>query len=141
MEIHYPITMTSSMKSIEESAEAVPKTHITPIPLPPGLPVVGNLFDVSGDTPVYDFARLSKQYGEIYRLRIAGREPIFVNSVALTDELCDESRFSKKVGGALEEIRNGVHDGLFTAYTGEDNWGIAHRVLMPAFGPLAITHM
>lgn len=26
-------------------------------------------------------------------------------------------------------------------YDGEEEWGIAHRVLMPAFGPLAITNM
>ncbi len=35
------------------------------------------------------------------------------------------------VSGALEQIRNGVHDGLFTAYPGEHNWEVAHRVLMP----------
>uniref|UniRef100_A0A0C4DJD1 Bifunctional cytochrome P450/NADPH--P450 reductase n=1 Tax=Fusarium oxysporum (strain Fo5176) TaxID=660025 RepID=A0A0C4DJD1_FUSOF len=39
------------------------------------------------------------------------------------------------------EIRDGVHDGLFTARLGEENWGIAHRVLMPAFGPLSIQRM
>jgi cytochrome P450/NADPH-cytochrome P450 reductase len=42
----------------------------------------------------------------------------------------------------LREIRNGVHDGLFTAdYPGEENWEIAHRVLIPAFGPLVIRSM
>jgi cytochrome P450 / NADPH-cytochrome P450 reductase len=34
-----------------------------------------------------------------------------------------------------------VHDGLFTAREGEEAWGIAHRVLMPAFGPLSIQGM
>jgi len=33
-----------------------------------------------------------KVYGEIWKLRIAGREPIFVNSVALADALCDETK-------------------------------------------------
>jgi len=140
MEIHYPVTVPSA-KIAEASVDTAPGTHIDPIPQPPAYPVIGNLLDVSGDTPVYDFQRLTRQYGEIYQLKLGGRAPIFVNSVALTDELCDESRFSKKVAGALEEIRHGAHDGLFTAHTGEENWGIAHRVLMPAFGPLAVTHM
>lgn len=103
------------MTTINGATSSDEATVLTPIPSPPGYPIIGNLLDVSGDTPVYDFRRLWQQYGEIWKLRIAGREPIFVNSVALTDELCDESRFSKKVGGALEEIRHGVHNGLFTA--------------------------
>jgi cytochrome P450/NADPH-cytochrome P450 reductase len=42
-----------------------------------------------------------------------------------------EKRFTKMVGGALREIRNGVPDGLFTAYPGEHNLEVARRVLMP----------
>ena len=50
-------------------------------------------------------------------------------------------RFSKKINVSLEQIRNGIGDGLFTAYPGEHNWGVAHRILMPAFGPLSIRNM
>jgi cytochrome P450 / NADPH-cytochrome P450 reductase len=45
------------------------------------------------------------------------------------------------VAGPLKEIRNAVEDGLFTAFPGEHNWEVAHRVLMPAFGPLSIRGM
>lgn len=39
------------------------------------------------------------------------------------DEVCDEERFSKIVAASLEQVRNGVHDGLFTAYgPQEKNW-------------------
>jgi len=38
-------------------------------------------------------------------------------------------------------VRHGVHDGLFTARISEPNWGIAHRVLVPAFGPMPIQNM
>lgn len=31
--------------------------------------------------------------------------------------------------------------GLFTAYPHEENWGIAHRILIPAFGPISIRGM
>lgn len=64
-----------------------------------------------------------------------------ISSVELMDEFCDEKRFVKVIRGALAEVRNAVGDGLFTAHDGERNWGIAHRVLMPAFGPLAIEGM
>jgi cytochrome P450/NADPH-cytochrome P450 reductase len=63
------------------------------------------------------------------------------SSQALVHELCDDKRFRKPVQAALAEIRNGVHDGLFTAREEEPNWGIAHRVLMPAFGPASIQGM
>ncbi|KAF2272550.1 uncharacterized protein EI97DRAFT_436797 [Westerdykella ornata] len=40
------------------------------------------------------------------------------------NEVCDEERFAKVVSSALEEVRNGTHDGLFTAYGPEEkNWG------------------
>lgn len=60
--------------------------------------------------------------------------------MALLNEVCDEKRFQKKVGAALEEIRNGVHDGLFTAYPGEHNWEIAHRTLMPGMCFVLLQH-
>lgn len=64
-----------------------------------------------------------------------------VSSQALVNEVCDEKRFKKDVAKVLAEVRNGVHDGLFTAHAEEPNWGIAHRVLMPAFGPMSIRGM
>lgn len=66
---------------------------------------------------------------------------IFIGSHELLNEVCDEKRFTKAVQGGLANIRNGVHDGLFTARDGEHNWGVAHRILMPAFGPLSIRTM
>ncbi|KAG8707689.1 hypothetical protein FRC09_001668 [Ceratobasidium sp. 395] len=84
---------------------------------------------------------MSKQYGEIFMLNLMGKEVVAVSSVALAQEVLDEKRFHKGIGGALVEVRNLVSDGLFTAYHGEKNWGIAHRILMPAFGPLSIKGM
>jgi cytochrome P450 / NADPH-cytochrome P450 reductase len=67
---------------------------------------------------------------------------LIVSSRELVDEVCNEERFKKAIASGLKEIRNGIHDGLFTAeYPGEENWAIAHRVLVPAFGPLAIRGM
>lgn len=80
--------------------------------------------------------------GPIYRLVTFGKSRVLISSHDLADEVFNEERFRKAVFGGLREIRNGVHDGLFTAdYPGEENWAIAHRILVPAFGPLSIRGM
>jgi cytochrome P450/NADPH-cytochrome P450 reductase len=112
------------------------------IPGPPGLPIIGNVADLNPDNPVESLCRLSAKYGPIFRFTLAGSERVVIGSQALMDEVCDEERFSKIVAAALEQVRNGAHDGLFTAYGPQErNWGIAHRVLLPQLGPLSIRNM
>jgi hypothetical protein len=53
--------------------------------------------------------------GSIYSLSILGKRRVFVSSVALMNEICDEKRFGKIVTAALGEVRNLTGDGLFTA--------------------------
>lgn len=53
----------------------------------------------------------------------------------MAEEICDEKRFRKYVGGPVEQIRALTHDGLFTAYDNEPAWGVAHRIMAPAFSP------
>ncbi|KAI1636231.1 cytochrome P450 [Biscogniauxia mediterranea] len=111
--------------------ETVSDTPV-PIPEPPGLPFLGNVTDVEREIPLRSFSTLADKYGEIFRLRLPHRNTVFLASHRLIDEVCNEKRFVKIPRGALEEVRNGVHDGLFTARPDEPNWGIAHRILMPA---------
>lgn len=70
-----------------------------------------------------------------------GRQPCFISSHELFADACDETRFEKALVGPLVKLRDVVGDGLFTAMPGEENWAIAHRTLMPAFGPLPIQSM
>lgn len=113
-----------------------------PPPCPPGLPLVGNLAELDRDTPLTTFLRLADTYGPIYSLQLGGGiRRVFINSVELLEEVCDESRFRKVVSGSLVELRAGTGAGLFTAHHGEHEWAIAHRILMPAFGPMAIREM
>ncbi|KAH0600561.1 hypothetical protein MHUMG1_01559 [Metarhizium humberi] len=119
---------------IPEMAEAVP------IPEPPGLPLIGNLGEFSS-TPLQDLKRLADTYGGIFRLHLGTRPVVFCSTNELVNELCDEKRFHKSLQSALRIVREGVHDGLFTAHDDEPNWGKAHRVLIPAFGPLSIRGM
>lgn len=115
--------------------------HTTPIPEPPGLPILGNIFSIDAEASYASWRHLAEKYGEIYRVRFPGTSLVIVCTHALADEACDETRFQKVPASVLAEIRRGVHDGLFTAHLEEPNWGIAHRVLMPAFGPMGIANM
>ncbi|KFA73184.1 hypothetical protein S40288_08930 [Stachybotrys chartarum IBT 40288] len=111
------------------------------IPEPSGLPILGHLTRMDREAPTKSMLAMADECGEIYRLRLPGRTAVILSTQALVNEICDERRFTKTVNGTLNQVRNGVHDGLFTAKQGEENWGIAHRVLMPAFGPLSIRGM
>ncbi|MBV8095163.1 MAG: cytochrome P450, partial [Acetobacteraceae bacterium] len=112
-----------------------------PIPQPRPLPIIGNLRDIDLNTPMQSMMRLAEAYGPIFRLSLGGRTLTILGSQELVNEVCDESRFGKKVHKTLEIIRDLTGDGLFTARTEEPNWQKAHRLLMPAFGPLGLRGM
>jgi cytochrome P450 len=76
--------------------------------------------------------------GEIFQIKVLGHRVVFVASAALAEELCDQKRFRKYVGGPVVEIRYAVHDSLFTAFEHEESWGIAHRIIAPQLAPEAI---
>lgn len=78
--------------------------------------------------------------GPIVKLNLPS-ERIFVSSYALAKDVFNEKNFEKAVSGPLAQVRHAVGDGLFTALPDEHNWAIAHRLLMPAFGPLSIKAM
>ncbi|KAM0302581.1 hypothetical protein HYE67_009805 [Fusarium culmorum] len=111
-----------------------------PIPEPPGYPLIGNLGEFKTN-PLNDLNRLADTYGPIFRLHLGSKTPTFVSSNAFINEACDEKRFKKTLKSVLSVVREGVHDGLFTAFEDEPNWGKAHRILIPAFGPLSIRNM
>ncbi|KZL74072.1 bifunctional p-450:NADPH-p450 reductase, partial [Colletotrichum tofieldiae] len=113
-----------------------------PIPEPRGLPFLGHIAEFNPENPNQDILRLADTFGEIYRLRFPGGKTVcFVSTNALVNELCDENRFKKTLNSVLREVRNIANDGLFTAKLDEPNWGIAHRILIPAFGPVTIRGM
>ncbi|KAJ6631867.1 cytochrome P450 [Mycena sp. CBHHK59/15] len=112
-----------------------------PIPQPPTIPFIGNVTSLDREVPLRSYRLLAKKYGEIYQLNILGTTIVCINSYALGNEVCDESRFQKHVAGGLLQVRHLVGDALFTAFNDEPNWGVAHRLLMPAFGTIAIRGM
>ena len=114
---------------------------MTQVPQPPKLPLLGNLYDLDLTTPILSLQLLAETYGECYRLDLPGSSTVVLNTQELLNEICDQKRFHKEPTGPLLESRNGVGDAMFTAYKDEENWGIAHRILMPIFAPHAVKDM
>ncbi|KAK1573551.1 cytochrome P450 [Colletotrichum navitas] len=109
-----------------------------PIPQPPGIPLLGNIFDIDPKNTWSSLKTLSEKYGEIFQIKVLGHTIVFVAGAALAEELCDEKRFRKYVGGPIVEIRYAVHDALFTAYDHEESWGVAHRIIAPKLTPQSV---
>ncbi|WYZ46052.1 hypothetical protein EsH8_IX_000277 [Colletotrichum jinshuiense] len=113
-----------------------------PIPEPRGLPFLGHIAEFNPDNPLNDIIRLADTFGEIFRLRLpGGKTTVVISTNAIVNEICDETRFQKTLNNVLNEVRSIANDGLFTAKLDEPNWGIAHRILIPAFGPVTIRGM
>jgi cytochrome P450/NADPH-cytochrome P450 reductase len=111
-----------------------------PIPGPPGLPIIGNILDLAfEETSLRALEHLAGVYGPIYQIRLAGKKRIVCTSAELLAELTDEKRFVKMVPAALSGGTDAK--GLFSAESENPDWGQSHRILMPAFGPLAIEAM
>ena len=109
----------------------------TPIPRPPALPFLGHVTQIDSTDFSKSLNLLAQQYGDIYEIsffgglsrsagkgkshictqstsRPTGDRRIVVNSYELANEVCDDKRFPKIVNGALDELRRGVGDALFT---------------------------
>ncbi|GAB4048663.1 bifunctional cytochrome P450/NADPH--P450 reductase [Catellatospora paridis] len=108
------------------------------IPEPRNHLLLKNAPEIDADAPVQSLARLARELGPIYRFATPLETWLMLSSHELVADACDQSRFDKSVNVALQQVRDFTHDGLFTAYTDEPNWGKAHRILMPAFSPMAM---
>ncbi len=107
------------------------------LPHPPGrYPLAGDLVTLlraRGDGPVQRMLRISEGLGSLFEIRMFGQQIVLTRDAAITAELCDERRFEKKLPPGVRALREVAGDGLFTAYTHEPNWALAHDLLLPAF--------
>ncbi|MGE3287930.1 MAG: bifunctional cytochrome P450/NADPH--P450 reductase [Pseudonocardia sp.] len=108
---------------------------IDEIPGPRGLPLLGNLFDIDAHAPFDSMMALAREYGPIFKVAMpTGGVRIIVSGADLVDEICDDARFDKKVGGGLANLREGaIGAGLFTADTADPLWHRAHNILLSPF--------
>ncbi|MER7179067.1 cytochrome P450 [Streptomyces hyaluromycini] len=113
---------------------------LRPIRSPRGIPLLGHTPQIPDTNPVEYFNELSKQFPEgIYGMDIAGIEQVFVYDPDLVAEVCDETRFFKQIEKTpLNHVRDFTGAGLFTAHQHEEEWAMAHRILLPAFSQRAM---
>ena len=95
--------------------------------------MVGDLFKVDPAGFGQSALGWARRLGPLYELKIFDTRLRMVSGADLVAEVCDETRFTKHVGPALEALRAIGGDGLFTAYNDEPSWHRAHEVLLPAF--------
>ncbi|PVI07266.1 cytochrome P450 [Periconia macrospinosa] len=117
------------------------KEDSVPIPQPPPSLFRGNLGDIDPSNMPESSWALAETYGEIFKLQIAGRSIVMCNSYETVNDTFDWDRFEKPIMGVFVELRSLLGDGLFTSRSDEKAWGVAHRILMPVFGPMGIRKM
>lgn len=117
------------------------QTEPKEIPHPPTYPLVGNLPQLDHNLPLNTVVKFAKEYGPIYRFTTPTGSIVIVSNQELVHAVSDDALFAKHIPPVLEQIRTFAGDGLFTAYGHEHNWALAHRILVPAFGPLAVKKM
>ncbi|KAI9363256.1 cytochrome P450 [Pilaira anomala] len=112
--------------------------QIKEIPGPVRLPMVGNLYDMMPDLCA-GWAKQFSAYGNVASVSIFGTELVATNDPAIAEIFCKESEyFTKKITNTLKEIKDFAGNGLFTSDSDDDEWKLAHKILMPAFSPRAI---
>ncbi|KAI1845852.1 hypothetical protein JX266_007939 [Neoarthrinium moseri] len=119
----------------------IKEEDLVPIPQPPVHWFTRNMPEIEPAFPARSNWRLAAMYGDIVKLDLVKETVVIVSSHELANEVYDETRFEKHVAGGLKVLRDVLGAGLFTAYPGEHSWETAHRILMPAFGPIAIKKM
>ena len=112
----------------------------TAIPSPRTLPFIGNLHQIPKAGLIQHLMAVARDFADpgIFKLYFGSYVSIWVSHPELVAELCDEARFRKIPGPGLRAVRAFAGDGLFTAFSDEENWGRAHRILLPAFSQRAM---
>ncbi|KAH9905666.1 cytochrome P450 [Xylariomycetidae sp. FL2044] len=112
-----------------------------PIPGPRPLPILGNILDLDLGSTIPSFLDLADVYEPIYKLHLAGTDRIFITGHELINEMCSRSDLVKVPVGVVRSQKDLVPEGLFIADYGRESWELAHRTLVPSFGPLSIQNM
>lgn len=112
-----------------------------PIPQPKTHFLRGNVPDMVPHHSIESMMRLAAEHGPIYRLALPGSDLLVVTSQELVNELCDETRFDKRVSRPLLLQRQITGPGLVTSRTQEPDWQLAHHAMQPGFGVAVLKTM
>lgn len=114
---------------------------VRPVPGPPGLPYIGNYFEIYPDH-VGNHHRLYAQYGPLFKTTNMGSDIYHTNDPTLGQIVYDESDFFTKniiPGHPLYPIKN-QHAGIFVSDTETEEWRRNHKFMSPSLGPKAVRH-
>ncbi|MEU3305256.1 cytochrome P450, partial [Streptomyces sp. NPDC006678] len=117
-----------------------PETGLRLARSPHGIPILSDA-QIPDTNPSAYFVKQSEQFPEgIFSMEVGGQENLFVYDPDLVAEVSDETRFGKPIFAPLTHVRDYTGTGLFTAHEEDDGeiWGMAHRILMPAFSQRAM---
>ncbi|EJD46783.1 putative CyP450 monooxygenase [Auricularia subglabra TFB-10046 SS5] len=102
-------------------------------PGPPGLPLLGNLFDVPSENSHLAFAELAKKYGPIMKLKVLHRTLIVVSGPKVISDLLEKR-------GAIYSDRPDFHMAMTAGFSWNpalkrhgDDWRIRRRLIHQKF--------
>lgn len=84
-------------------------------------------------TPVQNLMARLDEVPPLFELKAYRERFVFVHNAALCAQVSDDATFEKALAPSVLALRVFAADGLFTAYTDEPNWSLAHDLLAPAF--------
>ncbi|KAJ1985293.1 hypothetical protein H4R34_000114 [Dimargaris verticillata] len=108
------------------------------IPGPKPYPLIGNL-----DVYLGDFMRnadgVLQEYDGLAQLTVLGRKVVITGDADIAAVFLNENEyFSKRIEYPFSEIQQVAGNGLFTSNIDDENWRLAHKLLMPAFSASAM---
>lgn len=125
--------------------ETIDESKLLPIPKPPHqhlFGLLGHLSDLDRTLPARSYWKYMDEYAPIFQLDLGMTYPrVFVGSRELVNEMADDTRFTKFTHRLHQEMRAVFGDGLFSAESTDPAWWKAHRLLVPALGPVGLSKM
>lgn len=110
------------------------------LPHPPGRRrIFGDIErDADPTTPTQNLLRRCEGLPELVEFKAFRERFVFVMSARLCAQVCDDTTFDKALPPAILALRRFSGDALFTAFTEEPAWALAHDLLAPAFTKAAM---
>ncbi|CDO68741.1 hypothetical protein BN946_scf184989.g7 [Trametes cinnabarina] len=107
-------------------------------PGPPGLPILGNAFDIPKEQAWIPFRDLSSKYGDVIALSALGRTLIVLSSVEAAVDLLDKRSaiYSDRADSVLVEMIGWTWNLAFKRYG--DDWRRVRRLFWQHFQPNAV---